>query len=1438
MSGTVPHIPPPLRTNTGYHTSPNRTDTIPVDITNNITTTNVVQNVVNEDLLKLLDSRGDSLEPYLIEILKNGPFVPMSPLSTFTNPLTKPQKQWSPEDRRLVNQDKRLKSIIISFLPNNVMKDIKIAALRLKFNAFKALEGEKVNGTFIRLKCLLNDLENNGVSILQDRVNEDTRRNSEILADLNAEFHDRALLANQKRFYKKSGRVGSAKKPMDKSNETCFAYGKLGHFQKDGPTTKTSTPSYPSSNKSYNKPKFHTNSTPQQNQNVDNHQKDYKGKYKGFKVEIAILTKKIDDMSKSKREKGLVAESFGWDEKSVSSKDEGVTKVKPYMAIAKDEPSVRNRGKKKDTISSKEVLFSKATESPSETIPEITSDSESECDNQEPLPPLPKLIKVESIGKSTDVLTLAYLTQNPVVSEEIKKVPDKRSAIKSPKKKAQTVSPSAPDPIPVKKADSSTKELLLTLMEEVKGLKEQIKIPSDSFPSVSQSGSSKSAKSKQNTWFRPCKHCGFRNHLLEDCYMKPKCSTCGSTDHLTKVHPEQAVVRKTLAKLKAQDSSLGDTEGYGSMNCNEVTFTRVAYVNGLKHNLISISHLCDANIKVLFTKTQGTIFNQNNKVVLISPRRRDVYVIDMSSYNEESNACFFTKASSSINWLWHKRLSHHNFKNIDKLVRQNLIAGLPSLTFSKDKTYSACEKRKCHRASFKTKRSFSISKLTSPSHEFFGPVKPKTISHNTLVIVDEYSRYTWVFCLKKKSDAVNRIMSFIKKIENLNEVKVKELRSRRQEMKETYHVTFSEDDEAISKSSTEGDEINFNENRSFPDNEFLVPRSKVSQCLSNDDIFPYVHVHDPLFTNNITIPDTVSLTDSPILQFSNSPHESPVFTIADDHPVHNEHDDTKSNEYFKPVEVQDTTLSEPISEVETSPSNISPSAKVFTNPPIPQDRCNNLQFQYREYLAPSDDDLPARDQPLPANASPTTLSPYYIADSEPIVDGSEENLDMDPEGETTPTPPSPFLPLSSPLPRISSPPLILPSPTRRDIIPKVDMPPQKRARFVAPSNGFEIRESSTAATAKQPEALLRTHISTLQRERQYHRHMAMIAEREAIYGHQAWSQRIDDGDRLTMHIQDDRARDIERARDPESPVAVNTQRAPGTIQKMGTCYGCGSQGHFKRDCPKLKNQNHENITRNGEACGRAYALRGGEPNPDSNVVTGTNGEACGRAYALRGGEPNLDSNVGTGTFLLNNRYASILFDTGSDRIFVSTTFSSLIDITPSMLDNSYDIELADELGSFDTIISMDWLSKYHAMIFCDEKIVHIPSGDEVLIIQGDKSDGRNESRLNIISCTKIQKYLLKGCHVLLARIMEKKTEDKSKEKRPEDVPVAPYQLAPSEMKELLDQLQELSDKTKFLTLGSSGFVCQEKGWIVPNVYRLYRVEQADSEEPLSASKNR
>jgi hypothetical protein len=288
-------------------------------------------------------------------------------------------------------------------------------------------------------------------------------------------------------------------------------------------------------------------------------------------------------------------------------------------------------------------------------------------------------------------------------------------------------------------------------------------------------------------------------------------------------------------------------------------------------------------------------------------------------------------------------------------------------------------------------------------------------------------------------------------------------------------------------------------------------------------------------------------------------------------------------------------------------------------------------------------------------------------------------------------------------------------------------------------------------------------------------------------------------------------------KDCKAPRGIINQNQPGA------CYGCGELGHFQYNCPKKNDQRAGN--QGGVARGRAYVMGGEDAREDPNVVTGT--------------------------FLVNNRYASILFDSGADRSFVSTTFAPLLNIEPTTLDIPYIVELADgslvntntvirgctinflnhpfnidlmpvELGSFDIVIGMDWLSRHRARIICDEKVVHISYGGETLVVRGERSG----TRLSIISCIKTEKYIKKGCYAFLAHITEKKSD----EKRLEDVPIvkefpevfpeelpglpptrqvefqielvpgaapiarAPYRLAPSEMQELSNQLQELLDK--------------------------------------------
>ncbi|GKD68950.1 putative reverse transcriptase domain-containing protein, partial [Tanacetum coccineum] len=233
-------------------------------------------------------------------------------------------------------------------------------------------------------------------------------------------------------------------------------------------------------------------------------------------------------------------------------------------------------------------------------------------------------------------------------------------------------------------------------------------------------------------------------------------------------------------------------------------------------------------------------------------------------------------------------------------------------------------------------------------------------------------------------------------------------------------------------------------------------------------------------------------------------------------------------------------------------------------------------------------------------------------------------------------------------------------------------------------------------------------------------------------------------------------------------------------QPISTCYDCGEQGHTRNRFPKKIKQ--EEV---GEVRGRAYAIKDAEPQ-GLNMVTAS--------Y-----EVELDDGrvVSTNTVLK-----------GCTLNFVNRIFE--IDLMPI------------ELGKFDVIIGMDWLVKHDVVIVCGEKVVRIPYGNKMLIVESDKG----VSRLKVISCIKARKYVERGCHLFLAHV----TEKRSKEKRLEDVPVirdfpevfpedlpglppsrqveflidlvpgvapvahAPYRLAPSEMRELSVQLQELLEK--------------------------------------------
>ncbi|GKA12231.1 putative reverse transcriptase domain-containing protein [Tanacetum coccineum] len=278
--------------------------------------------------------------------------------------------------------------------------------------------------------------------------------------------------------------------------------------------------------------------------------------------------------------------------------------------------------------------------------------------------------------------------------------------------------------------------------------------------------------------------------------------------------------------------------------------------------------------------------------------------------------------------------------------------------------------------------------------------------------------------------------------------------------------------------------------------------------------------------------------------------------------------------------------------------------------------------------------------------------------------------------------------------------------------------------------------------------------------------------------------------------------------------------ASGTNARSAVvCYECGKRGHKSNACPKKADRQGGNVR--------------------------------GQAYVVCDAEHNQGPNVVTGTFLLNNRYVTILFDSGADKSFVDVRFSHLLDIKPAKLNTSYEVELADgkvvctntvlkgctlnlldhlfdidlmpiELGTFDVIIGMDWLVERDAVIVCGKKEVHVPYKNKTLVVKGDSG----ASRLKVLSCIKARKYIERGSQLFLAQVTEKEPSKKQLqdvpvihnflEVFPDDLPRlpppqqvefrielvpsaapvarAPYRLAPSELKELSDQLKELLEK--------------------------------------------
>ncbi|GJR76671.1 putative ribonuclease H-like domain-containing protein [Tanacetum coccineum] len=233
--------------------------------------------------------------------------------------------------------------------------------------------------------------------------------------------------------------------------------------------------------------------------------------------------------------------------------------------------------------------------------------------------------------------------------------------------------------------------------------------------------------------------------------------------------------------------SKGYITGKGKIKTGKLDFEDVCFVKELQHfNLFSVSQMCDKKNKVLFTDTECLVLSpefklpDENQVLLRIPRQNNMYSFNLENIVPSGGLAYLiAKATIDESNKWHRRLGHVNFKNLNKLVKGNLVRGLPSKIFQNDHTCVACQKGKQHKASCKAKSVSSISQPLQLLHmDLFGPTSVRSLNHKTycLVITDDFSRFSWVFFLRTKDETSGILKDFIRQIQNQLNQKVKTIR--------------------------------------------------------------------------------------------------------------------------------------------------------------------------------------------------------------------------------------------------------------------------------------------------------------------------------------------------------------------------------------------------------------------------------------------------------------------------------------------------------------------------------------------------------------------------------------------------------------------------------------------------------------------------------------
>ncbi|GKE75500.1 retrovirus-related pol polyprotein from transposon TNT 1-94 [Tanacetum coccineum] len=227
-------------------------------------------------------------------------------------------------------------------------------------------------------------------------------------------------------------------------------------------------------------------------------------------------------------------------------------------------------------------------------------------------------------------------------------------------------------------------------------------------------------------------------------------------------------MKKFIGIVRFGNDHFGAIMGYGDYVIGDSVISRVYYVEGLGHNLFSVGQFCDSDLEVAFRKHSCYVRDTDGVELLKGSRGSNLYTISVEDMMKSSPICLLSKASKNKSWLWHRRLNHLNFGTINDLVRKDLVRGLPRLKFEKDHLFSACQlgKSKKHTHKPKTKNT-NLEVLNTLHMDLCGPMRVQTINGKKyiLVIVDDYSRFTWVKFLRSKDETPAVVIKFLKQIQ-------------------------------------------------------------------------------------------------------------------------------------------------------------------------------------------------------------------------------------------------------------------------------------------------------------------------------------------------------------------------------------------------------------------------------------------------------------------------------------------------------------------------------------------------------------------------------------------------------------------------------------------------------------------------------------------------